>query len=97
MISANLPALQIVIPLISAPLCAIIPSGRVAWLFATLVSWAALAMAAAVLMEVNANGALDYEMGGWAAPWSAPVSITASSARWPATARPCSIPPICWP
>ena len=47
----------------------IIPSGRIAWLFATLVSWVALAMAAALLMEVNANGALDYEMGGWAAPW----------------------------
>ena len=69
MIAAHLSALQIVIPLISAPLCAIIPSGRIAWLFATLVSWVALAMAAALLMEVNANGALDYEMGGWAAPW----------------------------
>ncbi len=69
MIAANLPALQIVVPLISAPLCAVIPSGRIAWLLATVVSWLALAMAAAVLAEVSANGALDYEMGGWAAPW----------------------------
>ncbi len=69
MIAAHLPALQIVIPLISAPLCALIPSGRVAWLLATLVSWLALAMAAAMLAQVTANGPLDYEMGGWAAPW----------------------------
>lgn len=69
MILAHLPALQIVIPLISAPLCALVPSGRAAWLLATLVSWLALAMAVAMLAEVTANGALDYEMGGWAAPW----------------------------
>ncbi len=69
MIAANLAALQVVVPLISAPLCAIIPSGRVAWLMATLVSWLALAMAAAVLYEVTTNGPIDYEMGGWAAPW----------------------------
>jgi multicomponent Na+:H+ antiporter subunit D len=69
MIAAHLPALQIVIPLISAPLCAIIPSGRIAWLLATLVSWITLAMAAALLAQVTANGPLDYAMGGWAAPW----------------------------
>ena len=69
MISAHLPALQIIVPLISAPLCAILPSGRIAWLFATMVSWLALAMAAMLLIEVTANGPIDYEMGGWAAPW----------------------------
>ena len=69
MIAAHLPALQIVIPLMSAPLCAMIPSGRIAWLLATVVSWIALAMAVMILAQVTANGALDYEMGGWAAPW----------------------------
>ena len=69
MIAAHLPALQIVIPLVSAPLCALIPSGRAAWMFATAASWLALAMAAGLLAEVVENGPLDYQMGGWAAPW----------------------------
>ncbi len=69
MISTHLPVLQVVIPLISAPLCAVLGRGFAAWLVATVVTWIAFAIALALLAEVTANGPLSYEMGGWAAPW----------------------------
>ena len=75
MIAANLPALQIIVPLISAPLCAILPTGRIAWLLATLVSWVTLIIAGLLLAEVTTNGAIDYEMGGWAAPWGIALHV----------------------
>ncbi len=80
MITANLPALQIVVPLISAPLCALIPSGRVAWLLTTVVAWLALIMAVMLLVQVSAAGPLSYAMGGWAAPWGIEYRIDRMSA-----------------
>ncbi len=69
MISAHLPALQVVIPLISAPVCAVLGRGVLAWVVTMAVAWVAFFISAALLAEVVANGPLSYEMGGWAAPW----------------------------
>ena len=80
MIAANLPALQIVVPLISAPLCALIPNGRVAWLVTTVIAWLTLIMAAALLSQVSTGVPLSYEMGGWAAPWGIEYHIDRLSA-----------------
>ncbi|MEE2979976.1 MAG: monovalent cation/H+ antiporter subunit D family protein [Pseudomonadota bacterium] len=80
MIAANLPALQIVVPLISAPLCALIPNGRVAWLVTTAIAWLTLIMAVALLSQVSAGIPVSYEMGGWAAPWGIEYHIDRLSA-----------------
>ncbi len=69
MISPHLPALQVVVPLLSAPLCVVLRRGFAAWLLATVVAWAAFAIAIALLAHVLSDGVLSYEMGGWAAPW----------------------------
>ena len=69
MISAHLPVLQVVIPLISAPLCAVSGRGRAAWLLTTTVAWLAFIISLVLLAKVMADGPLSYEMGGWAAPW----------------------------
>ena len=69
MIAANLPALQVVVPLISAPLCALMPRGSVAWAFATAAIWVAAGIALALLVRVLETGTISYAMGGWAAPW----------------------------
>ena len=69
MIALHLPALQVVIPLIAAPLCALLRRGVWAWLFVTAVTWVAFAIALTLLAKVTAEGVLTYEMGGWAAPW----------------------------
>ena len=69
MISSHLPALQVVLPLISAPVCVLMRNGRVAWMLAVAVSWIAFVIAIALLAQVVANGPLSYAMGGWAAPY----------------------------
>ncbi len=68
-VAAHLPALQVALPLIAAPLCSLLRRPGVAWGFATLVSWVVLVIAALLLAQVLSEGTLIYEMGGWAAPW----------------------------
>ena len=69
MITAHLPALQIVVPLISAPLCLLLRRGGLAWALALIVSWAALACSVLLLQQVIATGPISYHLGGWAPPW----------------------------
>jgi multicomponent Na+:H+ antiporter subunit D len=68
-IAQHLPALLVVLPLLAAPVCFLLPNNRLPWLFTTLVSWLVLAMAMILLGEVNGNGVLSYAMGGWEPPW----------------------------
>ena len=69
MIGANLPALQVVVPLMAAPLCVLLRRPGLVWAFATLVCWAAFAISIALLARVGEGGAISYELGGWAVPW----------------------------
>ncbi len=80
MIAAHLPALQIVIPLLAAPLCLLLRRGALAWALALAVSWAALAIAALLLIEVLNDGPISYEMGSWAAPWGIEYRVDAVNA-----------------
>jgi len=64
----HLPALLVVIPLMSAPVAAILRWGRAAWGLALTVSWAVLAMAILILRRVLDEGTISYFLGGWAAP-----------------------------
>ena len=77
MISAHYPALQVVTPLIAAPLCVLLRRGTLAWLIALVVSWATLFIAAQLLAQVMATGPISYELGGWAAPWGIEYRIDA--------------------
>ncbi len=69
MIAAHLPALQIVVPLLAAPLCLLLRRGALAWGLALVVSWATLAMSAMLLSQVLQDGVISYALGDWAAPW----------------------------
>ena len=80
MIAAHLPALQIVIPLIAAPLCLLLRRGGLAWALALIVSWVALVIAALLLAEVMRGGPISYEMGSWAAPWGIEYRVDAVNA-----------------
>jgi multicomponent Na+:H+ antiporter subunit D len=68
-ILSNLPAFQIIVPLLAAPLCVIIRRGALVYWLAVIVAWVTFAVAALLLQEVNANGVIDYQLGGWAPPW----------------------------
>lgn len=80
MIGTHYPVLQVVIPLIAAPLCSLLPKTKLPWLFATGVGWFTCAIAIFLLLEVNANGTLSYEMGNWPAPWGIKYHIDILSA-----------------
>ncbi len=68
-ISAHLPILQVVLPLIAAPVCVILRRGTWAWVLALVVSWASFLVAINLLAQSLDGGVVSYELGGWAPPW----------------------------
>ncbi len=80
MIGSHYPILQVVIPLMAAPLCSLLPRTKLPWLFATTVSWIAFVISIMLMLKVNTNGALIYELGSWPAPWGIQYHIDAISA-----------------
>ena len=66
--SEHLPVLQVVVPLLAAPLCIFVRNPRAAWGLAVAASWAVLVMALYLLAEVMATGVVSYAIGGWAPP-----------------------------
>lgn len=69
MIVNNLPALQVVIPLMAAPLCSLIPARNFAWLFAALACFVSFACSIALFNQVNTSGIITYAMGSWPEPF----------------------------
>ncbi len=69
MIADQLPILQVITPLISAPLIVILRKPRAAWGSALIITWATFAISLSLLMQVLDNGTIIYRIGGWAAPW----------------------------
>lgn len=72
---AHLPILQVVIPLLGAPLCLLLKGPRVIWLFAMLVSLLTAAVSIALVWHVYTDGVVSYSLGGWEAPWGIEYSI----------------------
>ncbi len=71
MILSNLPALQIVLPLLSAPACVVVRRTSAAYAIAFIASWIAFIISCLLLWQVThtAGGVISYELGGWAPPW----------------------------
>ncbi|MBW2683370.1 MAG: monovalent cation/H+ antiporter subunit D family protein, partial [Deltaproteobacteria bacterium] len=67
--TAHLPILQVIIPLLAAPLCLFIRIPRIVGIFAILVSAIAFLISCGLLQEVITGVILSYQLGGWAAPW----------------------------
>ena len=79
-LQAQLPALQIVVPLLAAPLCALVRSPTPAWILAASVSAATFAVAVALAIAVADGSEIAYLLGGWAAPWGIEYRIDALNA-----------------
>jgi multicomponent Na+:H+ antiporter subunit D len=79
-IAAHLPALQVIVPLMAAPLIVLVRSGRVAWLAATAVSAWSLFCALALLRRVHAEGVISYALGSWPPPWGIEYRVDAVNA-----------------
>jgi multicomponent Na+:H+ antiporter subunit D len=68
-ISQHLPALQVVVPLIAAPVCVLLRRGAWAWALASVASASTLAAALVLLARVQESGTITYDLGGWPAPY----------------------------
>ncbi|WP_411816227.1 monovalent cation/H+ antiporter subunit D family protein [Hyphococcus sp. DH-69] len=65
---SQLPVLPVIVPLTMAPITLLLPKGRPAWAWATLVSWLTFAASAWLLSEVADGGMISYFLGDWAPP-----------------------------
>ncbi len=68
MMTEQLPALQILITMIAAPLCVLVRNARAAWIIAILANGFACWVAWQLLQQVLDTGVIRYALGGWAAP-----------------------------
>ncbi|HPF57337.1 MAG TPA: monovalent cation/H+ antiporter subunit D family protein [Candidatus Competibacteraceae bacterium] len=76
----HLPALQVVIPLIAAPLSALFRPGRAVWLLAMTACGLSLLIAILLLNQVLTQHVISYPMGSWPAPWGIEYRIDAANA-----------------
>ena len=68
MLNSHLLVLQVVLPLIAAPICVIVRQATITWCIAAGVSFASLIISCLLLMSVG-DGSMTYAIGGWAGPW----------------------------
>jgi multicomponent Na+:H+ antiporter subunit D len=68
-ITAHLPVLQVIVPLLAAPLCVLLHRPQLVWIFALLVNAVAFLISALLLQQVLTTGAISYELGGWSSQW----------------------------
>lgn len=68
-LAAHLPALQVVVPLLAAPLTVLLRRRDLAFGVALVASWAALAAAVALWLQVESGGTVSYPIGNWPPPW----------------------------
>jgi multicomponent Na+:H+ antiporter subunit D len=76
----HLPALQVVLPLVAAPLIVLIRSRRFAWLATTVVSYLCLVFSLQLAWRVAREGPISYAIGNWPPPWGIEYRVDALSA-----------------
>lgn len=76
----HLPILQVVIPLIAAPLIVFVGNRNFAWLLAFAASVAAFVISCMLLAQVLDGGFISYHIGGWAPPLGIEYRIDAANA-----------------
>jgi multicomponent Na+:H+ antiporter subunit D len=79
-VSEHLPILLVVVPLILAPVAALVGRWRAAWLVAVAACWWAFGASILLLQRVRAEGVVSYELGGWQAPYGIEYRIDLVSA-----------------
>jgi multicomponent Na+:H+ antiporter subunit D len=77
----HLPALQVVLPLLAAPLVMfLVRWPTLAWAVTTAVCWATFLVAALLLEQVWTGGSISYAHGGWEPPWGIEYRVDAVNA-----------------
>lgn len=80
MLLANLPVLQVILPLLAAPICFLLRKSSIAWLLAFAVSLCGFAISMTLFGQISDGAIISYEMGGWAPPWGIEYRIDSLNA-----------------
>ncbi|MEO1066038.1 MAG: monovalent cation/H+ antiporter subunit D family protein [Pseudomonadota bacterium] len=76
----QLPALQVVLPMLGSVITAMVRKGAIAWFVALAVSWSMPFVAVVLLHEVLVHGTISYAMGGWEPPLGIEYRVDAANA-----------------
>jgi multicomponent Na+:H+ antiporter subunit D len=79
-LATHLPVLQVVVPMLLAPLVVLLRPRGLAWAAATAGSVMALVIAVNLAAAVLGGADVRYELGGWAAPYGIALRVDAFSA-----------------
>jgi multicomponent Na+:H+ antiporter subunit D len=79
-LAAHLPALQVVIPLLAAPLTVLLRRRAYAFGVALAASWVALVIAVSLWLRVADSGTISYAIGNWPPPWGIEYRVDKLSA-----------------
>jgi multicomponent Na+:H+ antiporter subunit D len=79
-IIANLPALVVALPLLLAPVAALVPVAGAAWMLAVIGTGGALLSALLLLGAVTGGETFSYYLGSWPPPWGIEFVVDAASA-----------------
>ena len=77
--AVHAPALLVVIPMLMAPIAALMPAGRIGWMISNFAVFGALIMAIVLVVAVRESelGYISYHMGGWEPPYGIEFRIDA--------------------
>ena len=78
--SEHLPVLLVVVPLLAAPVAALVPRPRLAWAITVGAAGWALYAATGLLGRVMEEGVIRYELGGWSPPLGIEYRVDAVNA-----------------
>jgi multicomponent Na+:H+ antiporter subunit D len=76
----HIPVLLIITPLLAAPLCVIVRQKFAVQFIVVAISWITFGLAIALQAKVLSSGTIEYQLGGWAAPWGIEYRIDTLSA-----------------
>ena len=79
-IDFHMPVLQVVVPLLIAPLVVLLQPRGLAWAAAAAASFASFAIAVSLAMGVLGGHVYHYELGGWEAPFGIALKVNAFNA-----------------
>lgn len=76
----HLPVLQVIVPLLAAPLVILLRNGFLAWAASLATSLCALGLGLQLTWRVLEHGTQSYHVGGWAPPFGISLSVDGFSA-----------------
>ncbi len=76
----HLPALQVVVPMLAAPICLMLTRGTLAGALALITAIVCFLMAVLLLQQVIETGPISYHLGGWPPPFGIEYRVDAMNA-----------------